>query len=357
MQCRATIALTSAASLILASCAMKVAPTGGDPDKTPAAVVKTVPADRTLNVNDQTIVFEFDDYVDRGVRNSITIQPIVKFSSTYGGDELTVTIEEDLLPNTTYAITLGTDWRDLRGNTPVSASTIIFSTGPSLDSGTITGTVSTASQTDLIVVAYANADKLDTAFNPMTVPPNYRIPVGSNGSFVIGGLRDGNYRVLSVRDRNRNALIDIGEEFSIDHSDLTITNGTSRKVGLRIDVPADTSTKKPVDTTKPAPEFGGATGVFNDSSASKPPYLMRLIDKQGRVAAAITVAQGEQWEFSTVLPGVYTVDVINDVNANGRYDIGTAYPFAFGEKWTPTGVTLTIRERWSTDDVRVILKP
>jgi len=183
---------------------MKVAPSGGEADKIPAAVKSTSPPDRSINVSDPTIVFEFDDYIDRSVRNSITIQPVTRFSSSYGGDELSITLEDTLRPNTTYAITLGTDWRDLRGNTPPSATTIIFSTGPTLDSGKIVGNVSTSSAADLFVFAYADAHQLDTSFTPVTTTPQYRMPVGSSGAFTIGGLRDGVYRMMAVRDKNTN---------------------------------------------------------------------------------------------------------------------------------------------------------
>lgn len=345
------------ASLLLASCAMKVAPSGGEADKTPAAVTATIPADRTINVSDPTIVFEFDDYVDRSIRNSISIQPVTRFTSSYGGDELSITLEDTLRANTTYAITLGTDWRDLRGNTPLSATTIIFSTGPILDSGSIGGTVSTQSATDLVVFAYGDAQTLDTSFTPTKNIPLYRMPVGSSGAFRIGGLHDGTYRLMAVRDKNKNSLIDGGEEYAMDISDIQVVNAQSRTVSMRIDPVVDTTKTVAVDTTKPKMEAGSVSGSFVDSSGAKPPYLMRFVDKQGRIAAAKHVVQGEAWAIDSIPPGTYTIELVSDANDNGRYDAGTANPFQFGESWRSTGVTVTIRERWSTEDVKVIVKP
>lgn len=352
-------------TLFVLSCANRLAPGGGPPDKTPASLIKTEPADRSTNITDQSFVFEFDDYIDRSIRNAILIQPAIRFSTSYYGDEIAITFEEDLLPNTTYAITLGTEWKDLRGNSPTSATTITFSTGPDLDSGVIHGQVSSGNLQELFVFAYPNAEKLDTSFSPAADPAVYRIPVGTSGSFMIGGLKDGLYRVLVARDRNKNIIVDPGEDFAIDYSDIQVSSGLSRKSNLKIDNPIDTSavtgTGKGADTSKPDTsnariEPGSATGVFADSVNFGPPYLLRFIDKSGSIQAAISVVQGETWTISSIAPGTYTVDVVNDINGNGLYDPGTVRPFTFGEHWKPIGISITIRERWTTEGISIIVR-
>lgn len=356
---------TLISSLFVLSCANRLPPGGGPPDKTPASLLKTEPANRSINVTDQTFDFEFDDYVDRSIRNAISIQPAARFSTSYYGDEIAITFEEDLLPNTTYAITLGTEWKDLRGNSPPSATTIIFSTGPELDSGIIQGQVSALNFQDLYVLAYSDADKLDTSFSPAVNPSVYRIPVGTSGAFAIGGLKDGWYRVLAARDRNENKIVDAGEDYSIDYSDIQVVNGRSRESNLKIVVQVDTdavlgkeeqtdSSKSDSSTVRIEP--GSASGVLIDSINFGPPYLLRFIDKTGSIQAALPVVQGETWTISSIKPGTYTVDVVKDINGNGLYDPGTVRPFTFGERWKLIGISITIRERWTTDDINVIVR-
>lgn len=356
---------TVISTLFVLSCANKLAPGGGPPDKTPANLIHTEPADRSTNVTDPSFVFEFDDYVDRSIRNAISIQPAARFSTSYYGDEIAITFDEDLLPNTTYAITLGTEWKDLRGNSPTAAATIIFSTGPGLDSGVIQGQVSAGNLQELFVFAYPNAETLDTSFSPAADPAVYRIPVGTSGAFMIGGLKDGLYRVLVARDRNKNLIVDPGEDFAIDYSDIQVSSGLSRKSNLKIDNPIDTSavigTGKGADTLKPDTsksriEPGSATGVFADSVNFGPPYLLRLTDKSGSIQAAVSVVNGETWTISSVAPGTYTVDVVKDDNGNGFYDPGTVRPFTFGERWRPIGISITIRERWTTEGISIFVR-
>lgn len=352
-------------SLFVSSCANRVAPSGGPVDKTPALLTKTIPADRSTNVAEETFAFEFDDYVDRSILNAISIQPAARFSSDYYGDEITVTFEEDLLPNTTYALTIGTDWKDLHQNPPPAAITIIFSTGPVLDSGIINGKVSSYSMKDLFVLAYPDADKLDTSFNPTITPSVYRIPVGTSGSFVIGGLKDGWYRLLVARDANRNNIVDGGEDYAIEYSDIEVAGGLARESLLRIDDPKDTvsisdttsitDTSK-ADSTKKRVEHGSASGIFVDSISIGPPYLVRFINTTGSVQAALHVVQGETWTISSIAPGAYSIDVVQDVNSNGKYDSGSLTPFTYGERWKSLGISITIRERWTTDDIRIIVR-
>ena len=221
-------------SLALTGCAMKVAPTGGPRDQTPAAVVKVEPASGTTSFSGGSITFEFDDYVDRSIRNAITILPSVRFSTSYAGDEITVVFKEHLASNTTYTVTLGTEWTDVRGNRPLQAYTAVFSTGPLIDTGAISGMVSAPSLTNVAIFCYPNADSMSTGFAPWSSAPRYVLPTGQSGAFSIRGLADGLYRVIAVRDENRNGLIDGREDFAVAPSDVRVDSGRAPMINLKL---------------------------------------------------------------------------------------------------------------------------
>ncbi len=212
---------------------MKVAPTGGPRDTTPAEVLSVDPASGATSFSGDQIRFSFDDYVDRAIRNAITILPTVRFSVSYAGDEITVEFQDTLTANTTYSVTIGTDWSDVRGNRPLAAYSTIFSTGPSIDTGIIAGLVSAKTLTNVAIFCYPWADTA-APFSPWETPPRYRLPCGISGTFTIRGLADGRYRVLAVRDENRNGLVDAAEEFAVAPADVVVQAASSQPVRLKL---------------------------------------------------------------------------------------------------------------------------
>lgn len=361
MQSVSRLLLLLLLTVLISSCAMKVAPEGGPKDKVAAKIVEIEPASGTRNIMPDGITFSFDDYIDRSVRNAFVIQPSTRFSTSYAGDEVEVSFEEPLKPNTTYVITLGTEWKDLRGNTPAEAVTMVFSTGPDLDSGRVTGSITTQKKQNLAALLYVGADTLSASFDPRTRKPEYRMPIGTSGNFVIGGLRDARYRLLVIRDDNKNFLLDANEDFVFAPEDLDIISGASypQQLLLGPSVTAQTDTVIPSDSTKldsVRVDPGNIIGSFADSLDLKGPYLLRLRSTTDMVIRSISLAGDGAFTVDSVPPGSYAMDIVIDRNNNGLYDHGTPAPFQHGERWIPIQGTITVRSRWSTEDVKVVLR-
>ena len=221
-------------AFVLSGCAIKVAPTGGPRDSVPAAIVTVEPPSGTTNFTADEIRIAFDDYIDRGIRNSITVLPTKRFTTTYAGDEITISFRESLDSGTTYSITIGTDWTDARGNRPLEAFSYIFSTGSRIDSGSISGRIVASTLQNVIVMCYPRADTLSASFTPINNKAPYIIPVGTSGSFSVKGLSDGLYRVIACRDENKNSMLDMNEDFTTAPFDLKITQGRSEPLLLRL---------------------------------------------------------------------------------------------------------------------------
>lgn len=226
--------------ILLGGCAMKVAPTGGPRDTEPATVVETEPRSGSTNVVTPVVRFVFDDYVDRSVRNAITVLPTVRFQTSYAGDEVEVVFSEPLASNTTYTVTLGTGWTDVRGNTPSESYTIVFATGPTIDSGVVAGKVFALSPASVSVFCYPQQQFDSATFSPSRVRPLYYQTLGTTGAFSLQGLADGRYRVVAVRDENRNMLIDAAEDFCVAPFDVVVAQGRSSDLSLLLGKPLDT---------------------------------------------------------------------------------------------------------------------
>lgn len=201
--------------LLLSSCAGQAPPSGGPPDTEPPKIASVYPQPLSLNFRDSKIVLEFDEHVDhRSVEGSIFVSPSLgRLEFDWSGTEVEISFTDPLRPNTTYVVNVGTDVIDLRNkNRMASAFSLAFSTGNSIDPGTIMGRVYPSSLSDqlsgITVFAYAldhvDPDTLDASKST----PDYATQTGKSGEFYLPHLALGSYRLFAVRDEYKNLLYD-----------------------------------------------------------------------------------------------------------------------------------------------------
>lgn len=362
--------------LIFTGCALKVAPTGGKPDTTPTHVASISPPSGTRNLTNPEFTVEFDDYVDRSIRNDITVIPAARINSSYSGNEISIWFDDVLKSNTTYAITIGTNWKDLRGNSAQEATNIIFSTGPDIDSGSIQGKISARGFQNLVIFVYPNSDTLGSTFDARKTIAPYQVPVGTMGAFAVSGLRDGLYRVIAVRDGNRNGLVDFDEEYGTAQKDIQIDKGALARctivLGKSMAAQKDTASSHseqhdtsqvakdsllvPADSVKPTYP-GSMEGTFSGPLQTIGSYIVRFLDQRGNVAATVTVEPNRSWQVAAIPAGEYTADAFVDLNADGIFSHGTVFPFAFAEPHFALNTSIVVRERWTTENISLVLSP
>jgi hypothetical protein len=138
--------------------------------------------------------------------------PPVAAEYSWSGEELTITLQEKLRKDITYALTIGSSYTDLRGNKPKQPFSLIFATGDKLDSGMVSGTVfpSIASQKAL-AGAFAWLYRLDSAthdINPALDTADYSLEIGTDATFAFRALPLGDYRLFVVTDEYKKQLYD-----------------------------------------------------------------------------------------------------------------------------------------------------
>jgi hypothetical protein len=205
------IAILFACALLMPQCAHQVAPEGGPVDKIPPVIIRTEPDSNAVRVKDDRITIEFSEHVDRrSVEESIFISPPVAAKEfEWSGTEVTILIKDTLKPDVTYVVTVGTDVVDRRAGVRMAAGyTLAFSTGDSIDLGSISGKVFDAKPEGISMFAYRldslNPDTLD----PVRHRPDYLMQTGLKGAFAFSNLAWGRYRLVAVRDEYRNLLYD-----------------------------------------------------------------------------------------------------------------------------------------------------
>jgi hypothetical protein len=83
--------------------------------------------------------------------------------------------------------------------------------------------------------------------------------------------------------------------------------------------------------------------------------MIVMIDKKGNKYTT-KVASDSTWSISNLQEGDYKFESFLDSNGNGEYDYGNAYPFEYSEKFFQIRKEVTLKKRWDTEDVLLILE-
>ncbi len=226
---RISYRLLAAALVILTalSCAKTNPPGGGPRDVDPPVVLKSQPPEGTLNFTGNSFTITFDEYVvlDRinekfMVSPPTTTPPDVKLK----GKSMIVRWEDKLTDSTTYTFFFQDAIRDNNENNPIPNFQYVFSTGPVLDSLTLTGNIFDAANLEIVedVTVILHSNLSDTA--PRTLLPAYISRPDPSGGFTISNIRPGRYRLFALKDLNGNTLYDLDDEtFAFCDSIIEIT--------------------------------------------------------------------------------------------------------------------------------------
>jgi len=334
-----SLGIITVVMLFVLSCAKISAPSGGPRDFDPPVILKSQPEKNTVLFSGNSFSITFDEYVvlDRITEKFMVSPPLsTKPEVRLKGKTLQVTWEEELADSTTYTFYFQDAIRDNNENNPIPNYQYVFSTGPVLDSLSLTGNVFNALDLevvdDITVMMYSNLS--DTA--PRTILPAYISRPDLSGGFMISNIKSGSYRLYALKDLNGNWLYDLDDEvFGFCDSIIHITPENYYSV-----VP-DTikyKTANATETTKPDIFTYGLHRLYAFQKKANKQYLrftdrknswsfsfgLALPSDSGQVSLTIADADSTSWymEHNAALdtfmvwitnPEVYDRDLIEAV--------------------------------------------
>jgi len=210
-------------------CAKEGMPPGGPEDRTPPAVIHTVPRAGALNVppGDRAVI-EFSEPVrSRSMSDALYISPYPgEVRLKWRSKRLMIQFPEPFQAGQTYVITLGTGISDYRNNSMDSTFTLAFSTGDRLDVGKISGRyVSDGDARGVDVWAYHLRTGLVP--DPASRPPHYIVQCSEDGRFRFSHLAGGRYRLFVVKDRLKDRLYTpMEDEIGVGYRDAYVSKET-----------------------------------------------------------------------------------------------------------------------------------
>lgn len=228
---------------LLHSCATPTAPQGGPVDETPPQLIEeeSTPNLQT-NFEKQTIELTFDEWVIlEKVRDEVIISPPLATDPEYKLKRRTVQVifpdTVDLRENVTYTINFGEAVKDLNEKNPADDLRFVFSTGPYIDSLSISGRVvdiQTGEPVEkVLVMLYDNlADSV-----VYTERPFYFGKTNKEGRFTINNIREGTYKGFALNDSpagKKYIFEPQSEGLAFPDSLLTITADTAIELELNL---------------------------------------------------------------------------------------------------------------------------
>lgn len=192
-------------ALLIWSCAAMQTPQGGPRDTTAPKVLKTEPKNLSTNFKAKKIVVEFDEYVklqnqykEFNISPELDKMPILKLK----GRNLEISIEDTLEKNTTYTMNFGKAIADVNESNVLKNFSYVFSTGPTLDSLSISGKVVNAVslKPEIEQLVFIIPKSRDTIFGKRR-PAIYTF-TDSSGNFKLSNLRKDTYRIYALKEQN-----------------------------------------------------------------------------------------------------------------------------------------------------------
>ena len=197
--------------IVVYSCASMGNPDGGPYDEEPPKFVRSTPKPFAINSKEKKVTIEFDEFIklEKAAEKVVVSppqleQPEIKAS----GRKVVVGLVDSLRPNTTYTIDFADAIVDNNEGNPLGKYAFTFSTGTTIDTMEVSGTVLSASDLEPVknIQVGLHSDLSDSAF--MKKPFDRVSRTDSRGHFSIRGIAPGKYRIYALMDGNQNYLFD-----------------------------------------------------------------------------------------------------------------------------------------------------
>jgi hypothetical protein len=210
-----TIAFAIICLLIFGRCAQQVSPTGGKKDSIAPVLVESNPLNKTLNFKGRKVELFFDEYVVvDNINQKLVITPEADnpYSYKQNGMSVLLTFKNQFKDSTTFTLNFGDAIKDFAEKNPAKNLKLVFSTGNTLDSGRVYGTVKDIRTNKPILDALVGLYNVSDTLNIAKQKPYYFSRTDSSGVFSIENIQTREYKLIAIDDKNRNMLYNAKDE-------------------------------------------------------------------------------------------------------------------------------------------------
>ena len=232
-------------ALVIASCANRGTPSGGEKDILPPVIIKSEPENYTTNFNSKEIRIYFDEYIKtKNLTKQLVISPPMKIQPDItplgsASKYITIKIFDTLQPNTTYAFNFGNSIVDNNEENPFKYFRYVFSTGTYIDSLSVKGSIKDALNPvvdDFVSVALYEVDSTYSDSLIYKNEPNYITnTLDSTTNFKIENIKAGKYMLRAIKDeKGDNKFQQKTEKIAFYETPITLPQDTSKTFELEL---------------------------------------------------------------------------------------------------------------------------
>jgi hypothetical protein len=305
-----------AAVVVSGGCAKKRSPPGGPPDTTSPFVEGISPLSGSVGVDAgaQIMITFSESMKKRTVETGVIVSPPCGWKKRHWKDETYIMVPDGgLRPETTYLVSVSNKAKDSHGVSMKSTFVSGFSTGDSLDSGVISGTVVWKKMdVEGAVIELYEAEAVDTLGGLLAEAQPDPLYVTLSGQ---GGV----YEIPFVDIKKRYRL------FSFIDKDLDADYDTKEQVGCHAGIVefAAGTTLSDVLVTICGEELGGT--IVGRVDTSSVPDTLSVSLAACLVADSAKVYEGApkpggEFELRCLEPGSYRLEAFYDLNRNQKKD-------------------------------------
>jgi hypothetical protein len=341
--------LLFAVCLFFLSCANRQSPSGGPDDKTGPAVLSATPSSGSVQVpTDVKIIITFSEWLLPASEKGVTLFPVTPIKTKVIGKRLEIKPQKRLSDSTTYHLVITSTLKDLHNNAMTRPLSIVFSTGPALDSGTIDGCVADPQRKlfqPLVVLFRLPRPPDDSGYSG---PPTYMAQSDSSGRFEFTHIRTGPYALFAYLDKNSDSRLQTDEDLYIP-ADSSVTVGPASATVRLYPASFDTTRqsiatiaainnrtiagqwKKPWDSLA-CPSVPSFTLKPADSSSAAIPLALNLENGSPRlILLPDTTLDSIPYLLIYTLKSIFDTAAVSDtLRLNGAPQADTSAPFLTG---------------------------
>lgn len=198
--------------LSFTDCAKKGMPTGGPKDTIPPVVLKSSPENYSTRFNRKEIEVRFDEYIKlNNLNQELIISPPMKntplITPLSAAKTLTITLEDTLMPNTTYVFNFGNSIQDNNEGNVLKQFKYVFSTGDYVDSLKLSGAIRDAEkikpEESVAVMLYERGESFSDSIIYKEKPKYVAVTQDTTGTFEFTNLKEGEYLLIALKEKNR----------------------------------------------------------------------------------------------------------------------------------------------------------
>ncbi|MBS1682301.1 MAG: Ig-like domain-containing protein [Bacteroidetes bacterium] len=227
-------------ALILWQCARVSQPSGGPKDTEAPTLVASTPFNGQKNFKGRDIELTFSEFIKlKNAEDEIVITPALagRLKFSVKRNKLIITPPTKWQDTTTYSVAFREGIQDINEGNPTEDLHLAFSTGPTIDSLKLSGSVTELFKEGIptkITVAIYQSDTFDIFKHR----PVFFTKTNKQGIFTIQNLKAGKYFVYAFDDKNKNSRIDSQSErfgYKVDTVFLPGKNDSIKIELIRVD--------------------------------------------------------------------------------------------------------------------------